>query len=53
MIRENKTYISQLEASEQDYIKEILISKGINGNDLKLAMNSKIRDIDYLLNEKE
>lgn len=46
-------YICQLSSEKQNEIKEILIDKGINGNDLELAMNSKIWDIDYLLNEKE
>ena len=44
-------YIAELNESEQNKIKEYLISIGINGEDLVLAMNSKVSDIDYLFED--
>jgi len=42
-------YVCQLSQEKQNQIREQLIQIGIVGNDLNLAMNSKLKDIEYLL----
>lgn len=42
-------YVCQLPQEKQNQIREQLIQIGIIGNDLDLAMNSKLKDIEYLL----
>jgi len=42
-------YVNQLSELEQDRIRSILMSIGIKGEDLELALCSKLNDIDYLL----
>lgn len=42
-------YICQLPQEKQNQIREQLIQIGIIGDDLDLAMDSKLKDIEYLL----
>jgi hypothetical protein len=42
-------YVIQLSTEEQEKIREKLISIGIEGKDLELAMNSKLSDLEEVL----
>ena len=42
-------YIIQLSTEEQEKIREKLISVGIEDEDLELAMNSKLSDLEEVL----
>ena len=42
-------YVCQLSQGKQNQIREQLIQIGIFGDDLDLAMDSKLADIEYLL----
>ena len=41
-------YIIELTKENQNVIREYLMKLGITGEDLEIAMNSKICDLDYL-----
>lgn len=42
-------YVIQLSMEEQEKIREKLISVGIKGEDLELAMNSKLSNLEEVL----
>lgn len=50
----NKTiYICQLSAEYQAQIKQILAEKGINKEDIETALNSRLYDLEEVINIKE
>ncbi len=44
-------YVIQLSEKEQALIRECLENKGIHGEDLELAMNSKLVDLEELIGD--
>lgn len=47
------TYICQLSAKYQDQIREKLTEKGINKEDIETALNSRLCDLEEVLNIEE
>lgn len=45
------TYVCQLPQEKQNQIRKHLMKIGIVNDDLKMAMNSKLKDIEYLLKD--